>query len=369
MNGGVLQVVLSLAPGGTERLVIEIVKRLAPSFRFAVCCLDDPGAWSRELTDRGVPVVALHRRRGFRPSVGYRIGRLARACGARVLHCHQYSPFVYGRIAGWLDPRLAVIFTEHGRVSDAPPSRKRRVANRVFARRPAGVYAVSGELKDHLVLEGFEWEGVEVIPNGIELGQRACDADRLEARALAGVPHDAYAVGTAARLDSVKDLPTLIEGFARLRGSLARAVLVIVGDGPTRYALMAHARRLSVDDSVLFLGHRDDVRRLMPAFDVYVNSSISEGVSLTILEAMAAGLPVVATRVGGTPEVVVDGLTGLLVPPQDPLGLGAALLDLAQDGRRAQALGVQGRCRAERYYSIDRMVDAYACAYRHLPVA
>src|SRR4051812_16774442 len=124
---GVLQVVLTLAPGGTERLVIQIVQQLSERFDMAVCCLDEPGAWADDLSRGGVPVTALHRAPGFHPSIAWRIAALARRHRASVLHCHHYSPFVYGRLAAMLVPGTRVVFTEHGRLSDAAPSGKRRV--------------------------------------------------------------------------------------------------------------------------------------------------------------------------------------------------------------------------------------------------
>src|SRR5262245_6119559 len=151
-----MHVVLSLSPGGTERLVIEIVRRLIPrSIGSLVCCLDDAGEWATELYQVGVPVVALNRAPGFRPGVARSIAKLARVHQVDVLHCHHYSPFVYGQMATLLQPRLRVVFTEHGRLSDAPPSRKRQIVNPVLGRLPHAIYAVSADLRQHMIAEGF----------------------------------------------------------------------------------------------------------------------------------------------------------------------------------------------------------------------
>ena len=150
-----LQVVLSLNPGGTERLVLELVKRLHPEMPMAVCCLDEKGAWASELESVGVEVHELKRASGFRPSLGRAVARVARSHGADVIHCHHYSPFVYGALSRVWRPRSRVVFTEHGRLSDAKPSRKRRAVNQLFARVPSAVFTVSGDLRQHLVEEGF----------------------------------------------------------------------------------------------------------------------------------------------------------------------------------------------------------------------
>ena len=360
----VLHVVLSLSPGGTERLVIEMATRMASGGNASVCCLDEPGVWSQELTDRGIPVIGLGRQPGFHPLLGYRIGRLAERLGADVIHCHHYSPFVYSSIAAVLRKRLPVVFTEHGRLSDAPPTLKRRLVNPVLARIPRQVVAVSADLRDYMIRDGFPAERVEVIHNGIDVGPKPDAAERRVARRLLGLSERAVVFGTVGRLDTVKDLGTLVDAFAAVRMAIPDPVaLVIIGDGAELDALQVRVRAHDLGDAVCFLGYRQDVRRLLPALDVYVNSSIHEGVSLTIVEAMAAALPVVATAVGGNPEVVVDQQTGMLVLPRDPRALADALLTLAASGDSRRSMGDRGRLRAEQSFTIDRMVDQYYRAY------
>lgn len=362
----VLQVVLSLATGGTERLVVDICTRLQPRFQMAVCCLDESGRLGDELTNRGIEVVALRRAPGFHPSLGHRIARLAARRRAAVVHCHHYSPFVYGRVATLLTRHLKLVFTEHGRLSDGPPSRKRRLVNPVLGRLPGSIYSVSSALRDSMVAEGFPSGRIEVIHNGVDPGPRPTDADRRAARAALGIVGDTFVVGTVGRLDPVKHLGDLIDAFARLRLKVADSFLLVIGDGEQRRHLETRAQQLGVAQAVHFLGDRSDVRRLLPAFDVFVNSSISEGVSLTILEAMATGLPVVATAVGGTPEVVTDRITGILVPARDPAALTSALVGLKASPERRQALGGAARRTVETRFTIDGMVERYAQIYSRL---
>jgi glycosyltransferase involved in cell wall biosynthesis len=362
---GILQVVLSLSPGGAERLAIEMSKHIAARGRVSVCCLDEPGAWAAELEGQGIPIVALGRKPGFKPSIATRIGEVARRMDAAVLHCHQFSPFVYGSLAALGNSRLRVVYTEHGRLSDAPPSRKRRMVNRLLGRIPAAICAVSTELRAHMIAEGVPAGAVEVVHNGIVPGRASSDRDRRLARDLLSLGPDRFVVGTAARLDPVKDLRTLLEAFAAFR-SATRAALIIVGDGPEREALRQAARDAGVADAVNFLGHRSDVRTLLPAFDLFVNCSRSEGVSLTILEAMAAGLPVVATHVGGNPELVIDNVSGLLVPPGDPASLARAMDRVAADLRLARRLGTAGRQRLVDHFSFDGMMSRYFAIYREM---
>lgn len=360
---GVLQVVLSLTPGGTERLVIETVRRLRLRHPMAVCCLDDEGAWAEELRKDGIQVVSLGRRPGFHPLLGREIAAAARRLDARVLHCHHYSPFIYGCLARAFNPRLRVLFTEHGRFAEGPPSAKRRLANAVFSRVPHRVCVVSADLERHMAAEGFRKHAIEIVANGVEPGAVPDRAARHDARALLGLDDDAFVVGTVGRLDPVKDLPTLITAFRQFSAARPLARLVIVGDGSLRTELQHLA---SGSAAIQFAGHRSDARHLVAAFDAYVSSSIFEGMSLTILEAMAAGRPVVATRVGGTPEIVVDGETGILVQPRDPAGLAQALLRLSSDPSGARAMGLAGRARVCERFTLERMVNHYAAAYSQL---
>lgn len=362
----VLHVVLSLNPGGAERLVIDLSLRSKDAFDVSVCCLDERGAWARELDDAGIPVHVLGREPGFHPMLGRRLARLAASARADVLHCHQYTPFVYGCAARLFRPGMHLVFTEHGRLAGATVSAKRRLANRLLGRVPGKFFAVCDELRRFLLEEGFPASKLGVLYNGIDAGAPADAASRARARAKLALPDDAFVIGSVARLDRVKDLPTLLAAFDALRrgadGPPPR--LVLVGDGPERDALHADVAARGLDELVHFTGARTDVRELLPGFDAYVNSSTYEGVSLTIVEAMAAGLPVVATRVGGTPEVLEDGADGRLVPSGDPDAMADALRDLQRSPDAARALGDAARRTVLARFRFDHMLAAYADAYR-----
>jgi glycosyltransferase involved in cell wall biosynthesis len=358
----VLQVVLSLNPGGTERLVLELVERLGASMPMAVCCLDDAGAWASTLEARGVSVHALRRASGFQPRLGHAIADIAERHEATVIHAHHYSPFVYSCLARRRSRNVRLVFTEHGRVSDAPPSAKRRLVNRLyFSRVPARVFAVSDDLRRHIVHEGFSAGRVGVIYNGIAVGDTPSPEMRRRQRATLGISDDVSVVGTIARLDPVKDLGTLLRAVADARRTRP-IVALIVGDGTERAALETLSAELGLAEHVRFLGHRDDARDWLAACDVFVNSSLSEGVSLTILEAMAAGLPIVATAVGGTPEVVTPEC-GRLVPARSPAELARAILDIVGDPDAARRMGVAARARVCAHFTIERMVRQYRDVY------
>ena len=359
----VLQVVLTLNPGGTERLVLELVKRLAGQSRQAVCCLDEAGTWGEALRADGTQVTVLGRQPGFHPSLARRLAAAAREVEADVLHCHQYSPFVYGALVRVARPGLRLVFTEHGRLSDAPPSPKRRAMNPVLAHAASHIASVSHDLKRHMVAEGLPEARIEVVHNGIELGPAPAGDAAAELRRRLELPSDAFVVGTVARLDPVKHLQTLVDAAGQLAQRGRQIHVVVVGDGPERATLERETQARGVKHALHFLGHRDDARAFLPGLDVYVNCSISEGISLTILEAMAASVPVVATAVGGTPEIVTDQV-GRLVPPRDPLALAAELDTLATQPALREALGRAARARVAEHFTIETMTERYLRMYR-----
>ena len=357
-----MQLVLSLSPGGTERLVIELCRRLAADVDTVVTCLDEPGEWAAEVAKLNIPVISLERQPGFHPSLSVRLGEVIKTRGIDVIHCHHYSPFVYGLLAAVMHPSVRLVFTEHGRLHGVGISSKRRLVNPVLARWPSTICAVSAALKQHMVEEGFPERSIQVVYNGIDLGHRPQPAERAAIRASLNLAKDDFVVGTVGRLDPVKNLGAMLDALVLLKGRYPAAKAVIVGEGSERQALEERAAALGLSGALVFAGYRGDVRAVMAAFDVYVNCSTYEGVSLTILEAMASALPVVASAVGGNPEVVIDHETGLLVRPQAQ-AIATAVGALIENPSRRQTMGDAARWRVKRHFTIERMVNDYAAAY------
>ena len=355
-----MHVVLSLSPGGTERMVIDMATRLHASVYTAVCCLDELGDWAHELIDQGISVNELGRKPGFRIALAYRIASEARRHRANVVHCHHYSPF---SLAAYILPRPLVVYTEHGRLSDNPPSRKRRLANKLFAKTPGRFVSVSENLREHMIAEEFPGDRVSVIHNGITPGPTTTEKIRSESRERLQLPQDTFTLGTVARLDPVKDLTTMIRAFALVSAHTTDTRLVIVGDGGEKERLQGIARDEGVERLVVFTGQRNDVRSLIPAFDVFLNSSVTEGISVTMLEAMAASKPIIATRVGGTPELVVDKKTGILAPSRSPEKFAKAIFELMGNPGTRSAMGDEGRRRIETVFSLDTMMQRYMDIY------
>jgi glycosyltransferase involved in cell wall biosynthesis len=216
-----------------------------------------------------------------------------------------------------------------------------------------------------IVNDGFPPDRVEVVYNGIDLTPfEARPEDRPAIRRSIGLGPEDFVVIQVARLDPIKDHATALHAFRDLARRRPDARLVIVGEGPQLGAIQARLRELEIGGGVRLLGLRSDVARLLSAADVSLLTSLSEGIPLTIIEAMAAGLPVVATRVGGVGEVVEDGVHGFLADPGDAAALAGHLLRLAADPALRAELGRRGRDRAFAIFAEDRMVDRYVDLYR-----
>jgi sugar transferase (PEP-CTERM/EpsH1 system associated) len=365
-----MHVVNMLSLAGMEHGVIKQVNRLDPT-RFAptICCLGFQREESRSVLDARIPVHELRKSSGRDLGVIWRLAALMRRERVDVVHSHNWQTFFYSVTAAALAGIPLRVHGHHGREAAAAPARQVRLSRRL-ARCVSRLVAVSGDLGRQVIEEwGVPPERVSVIPNGVDLASFAHPGPVAAAREKLGLAPEHRVIITVGGLRPVKDFPTLIRAFARAHAQRPDARLVIVGGergGGSQAELEALAGSLGVGSAVFFTGVRKDIAHLLALADVYVNSSVFEGMSNTILEAMAASRPVVATGVGGNPELVRDGVTGYLVPPGEPATLAARLLDVLSDSGLAKAFGTAGRALVESEHAMDRMVTAYEDCYEDL---
>ncbi len=358
----VQHVLLSLRPGGLENGVVNVVNRLDPArFRSSVCCLQGSGEFAGRISRDGVAVHEMGLRTGNDPLLPLRLARLFRRSNTDIVHTRNAEAFFYGVVGARLAGVRTVIHSEHGRTLPDTPRRMR--LQRWLARFADTIFAVSEQLKldlvEHVKLPARR---IEVLYNGVDL-RRFAIADRAGARAAArarlGVGDDTVVIGSVGRLAAVKNYGLLVGALAGIDG----AVLVLVGDGPMHAELESAAAAAGVSRRLRLPGHCDDVAGLLPGLDIFALPSLSEGMSNTLLEAMAAGLPVVASRVGGNGEIVRDGVDGLLFPSGDVEALRAALVRLRGDPALRAAMGESARVRASTSFGIDAMIDRYEALY------
>lgn len=353
---------------GAEVLVREMVRRLAGRVAPTIFCLDAVGRIGEEMTAEGVDVVCFGRKPGRDWGVARRLAAAARARNLDIVHAHQYTPFFYAALAKVLFPRPKLVLTEHGRHYPDKVSPLRRAVNRVALDRLAdAVTACCHFSGDGLSkTDGFAGGRIEVIENGIEVDRYGPATDKPTLKTRLGLEPDRRYLVHVARHHPVKDQATLLRGFAAAVPDLPGVDLLMVGDGPLRGELESLAVELRIPDRVKFLGIRADIPDVMRAADVFALTSVSEAASLTLLEAMATGLPAVVTDVGGNPEIVRHEREGLLFPRGDAAGCAAALRRLFRDPDLAAKLGAAGRARALDRYRLDRTVEEYYRLYCRL---
>jgi glycosyltransferase involved in cell wall biosynthesis len=305
-----------------------------------------------------------------------RLARLIRRERPDILHTHTAKAGTVGRAAAVLAGRRGppiVVHTFHGHVLRGyfGPVRTRffRLLERWLARRTTALIAVSPQVRDDLVALGVApAERFVVIRLGIELDERVAGErnGRAESRRYLGIEPERFAVGWIGRMTAVKRTDDILVAFKRLRDEGVDAVLCLVGDGPDRPHLERRAHELGVIRDTLFLGYQEDVAPFYAAFDALVLPSSNEGTPVSAIEALAAGRPVVATRVGGVPDVVQEAADGFLVEPGATDELADRLAELARDPELRERMGRAGRERVLPRYAVGRLVDDVDRLYRSL---
>lgn len=366
----VCQILHDLQVGGAQMLAARLARALRESYSFVFICLDEIGALGEELREEGFAVHQVSRRPGLDQGCPRRISRILRAEQVDLLHCHLYTPFFYGIAARLGYRRPAVLFTEHGRPFPDHPGFKRKAANRLLLERRDRVVGVGAAVRRALeVNEGIAADRVGIVYNGIDLsrhtGEPVC---RRTIRREIGVDPDDFLVLQVARLDPVKDHTTALRAIAQVALHRTDVRLVIVGEGPELHVIKRLIAELGIEKYVWLLGLRSDVPRLLIAADAFLLTSVTEGIPLSVIEAMASGLPVIATNVGGVGEVVEDGVTGFLSPAKDPLALAGNLLRLGNDSKLSETLGNAGRIRAQALFAEERMFAEYRKIYEEMLV-
>ncbi len=362
----IVHVVHSLGVGGLENGVVNLVGAPQPGLSHAIVCLTTDGPLRSRLAP-GVDVYTLGKKPGHDVRAFTRLVRRLREIRPDIVHSRNWATFDAVPAA-----RLArvpvVIHGEHGRDISDPEGRnaRRNRIRRALAPMVTRFVTVSHDLRRWLLtVVRIPAAKVVTICNGVDT-DRFVEGDQAAARAALDLPLDRTIVGTVGRLDPVKDQAGLVQAFARVRRDHPGAVLVIAGDGPCRADLEALVGALGLDADVRLLGERKDVPQVLQAMDVFVLPSIAEGISNTILEAMATGLPVVATRVGGNPELVDDGTTGTLVEAGSPEALASAIAGYLADPGRRLAHGRASRRLAVARFGLSTMRQTYAGLYAAL---
>jgi sugar transferase (PEP-CTERM/EpsH1 system associated) len=369
----VTHVVLSLDCGGLERVVLDLVREgQVLGQQITVLCLEHPGTLAAHVEALGGSLLCLHKLPGFKLRTINQLEAVLHELLPDVLHTHQAGALFYtGPAARRVDVPV-VVHTEHGnhfrhRHAGFLGRMRQSWLWWIAARYAARFFCVSKDIADELASRRLvPRRKLEVIPNGIDTDLFERTSSRADIRRTLGIAPDAPVAGTVGRLNGVKRQDLLIRAFTQVCKRIPDARLVLVGDGPMRDSLQALAKDLNLNGSVRFAGYQSQPERYLQMMDVFALTSQTEGMPLAILEAWAAGLPVVASAVGGVPDLVQHGCNGLLFPSGDEDALAQLLRELIQDQDRARSLGAAGRQEVLARYSLQRMANDYQHHYLQL---
>ncbi|WP_243361540.1 glycosyltransferase [Fundidesulfovibrio terrae] len=354
----ILQVVYSLGVGGSEMVARDIALGLTQlGWENAVCALEQDGALRHELENAHIKTFVSGRTGGVWKTM-LEVFRIIRTVKPDIVHTHHLYELFYAW-PGAVVSGAKIIHTEHERFSLEPIHK--RVMLRVLAALCSMVTVVNEDVENFLLTKvRIPKKRIALIRNGVDV-KRISNAE--EVRESLGLDADKPVVGIVARLESEKDHHMLLRAFALVVAAVPDAQLLVIGEGSLRRGLESLAESLGIQDNVHFLGVRRDIPELMKSLDVAVLSSKAEGLPLCILEAMAAGKPVVATRVGGIPDVVRDGHTGLLVQPGSETDMARAIITLLTDDSLRERYGLEGQQTVTKDYNASRALDRYIGLY------
>ncbi len=360
-----LHVIIGNGFGGLEKVVYHIIKNVDQrKYNCILLCFQEPDILREMFARTGVTIISLGLSRGIHYSIPGRINAVVKEYGVDIIHCHDFQPFLYCALSQLFSKRCKLVFTEHSGAFSL--SRRHRWLLRLLYPVVDRKVMVSEELRAFYIEKlRVKEKGLVTIYNGVDRPEFAnnviCDKVKEELQ-LQGK----FIVGTAVRLMPQKGLGYLVDAFKSLVEKEENIFLLIIGDGRSRNELEERVQALGLQNNVCFLGYRDDAVQLLPLFDIYILPSLWEGLPLGLLEAMFSRKAVIATEVGGIPEVVTSGENGILIPPADSEAIVQAVLRLYNNDEEREKIGANALQSVEKSYSTATMVNRYQELYQEL---
>ncbi|WP_051688198.1 glycosyltransferase family 4 protein [Desulfofalx alkaliphila] len=356
--------VIRPAAGGMKNHLLDLVRHTDHSrYKIIVAC---PGGSEveKELKEDGVAVLPIQLKGNLSPSsdllAAMLLARYLKQYRVTILHTHSSKAALVSRTAALLCKTPIVLFTVHNSIfyADWSPLKKKTMATveKILANGTDRIITVSEALRREIITrEQIPEDKVVTVYNGIDIDRIQQKANKFHVCKQLGLPPMGKLVGVIARLAPQKGVTYFLQAAAMLKEYQVN--FIVVGDGPLGQQLQAEAEQLGLEGRVFFTGHRNDIARLLAALDVFVLPSVTEGLPLTILEALAARRPVVAAGVGGIPEVIQHDQTGILVEPKEPVALAAAIGELLNNPAKAKKLGEAGRRLVEKKFTVEKMAQ------------
>jgi glycosyltransferase involved in cell wall biosynthesis len=360
----VLHVTYDMHIGGTEQVIVNLIKGSdQEQFEMSILCIESPlGSFAEGLLEAGINITSLSRAPGFDASLVKQICKHIKQHNIDIVHCHQYTPYVYG-VLGALFTQAKVIFTEHGRFYPDTSSWKRKLVNPILNRFTSQVTAISQATKQALVTyENFPEKDIDLVYNGI-LGLEPSQDDSQNIAKHLKLNSRELCLGTIARLDPIKNHTMMLKAFKQVLDTGIKVKLMIVGDGDERQNLTDLIEQLALTQHVILTGYEPKPQNHLALMDIYLLPSLSEGTSMTLLEAMSIGKPCIVTNAGGNPEIVEHNITGLVTPNDDEEAYAKAIIYLVSDLQQQKRFGQAAKARFNQLFNISNMVDTYHLIY------
>ncbi|MEP0355641.1 glycosyltransferase [Paraglaciecola sp.] len=360
----VLHVTYDMRIGGTEQVIKNLIQGSDKNiFEMSILCIESPlGPFANELLEQGIVIQALSRQPGFDTKLIKHIRNHIKENKIDIVHCHQYTPYVYGLFGSFFTDSK-VVFTEHGRFYPDSSSWKRKLLNPVLNTFTAATTAISAATKQALSeFENIPISKIQVVYNGIFGLKKDENKTTLLAQELAFSEH-IPCIGTIARLDPIKNHSMMLSAFRRVLDEGISCKLILVGDGEEMSNIVKLVEQLNLQDDVVLTGYESKPQNHLALMDIYLLPSLSEGTSMTLLEAMSMGKPCIVTHAGGNPEIVLNDITGLVTPNDDEAAYAKAIIRLLTDSELQKDFGKAGKERFNSEFSIPIMANAYKAIY------
>lgn len=362
--------IYSFKDGGMERGLLNVINHSDPErFRHVILCLTESGAFAEHLKAPDCLVVNLQKKEGNDVRLPKRLAAAARQHELDILHARGWPTLVETAVAALLANVTTTVYGFHGKTIDDLQGIGfvRRLAQQLFIRCYSRVITLNQLMANDFGREcGLPPDQIRIIANGVDIHHFSPRTDRSDLRARFGLSPDRLILGNVARLDPVKNHDVIIRALYRLRQHPSRPFVLLVGEGGHRPVLEEQIKALGVTEDVRLLGYSDQIPALLNCMDLYIQSSLYEGFSNTVLEAMACGVPVIATRVGGTPDLFTDGEQGFLFPSGDESALVTLITQLADSPVLRRSMADRARRHVVDRFSVNTMARNYDALYQEL---
>lgn len=365
MPNKIAHVLISMSVGGAEQLALKMM-RANPEL--TVClCLDKEGPLADEVRKINIPIFSLGREPGWDFKIAKKISDITHDCGIGLLHCHQYSPWFYAVLSRLFNPSPRIIYTEHGRPYPDKPKVARRLFNPVFSNLTDAITSVSPFISE--ALEKVEWfprAKITTIFNGIEENFGHSNYSKTELQKKLKLSTGLTYIILPARFNPIKWHSGLVEAFRIVVEQFPHARLILLGDGQEKCNIDLLIAKYNLSKFVIMPGIQKNVHEWMAASDIFVLCSLSEGTSISLLEAMAIGLPSVVTDAGGNKYIIEDGKTALLAKHSDVFDLAQKLLFLCKNPQIRASFSSASKERFEKKFTLEKMLAKYKDLYSRL---